>query len=203
MIKIDLESRIKNLGYKGLKSGLIAMMKKYPKGEVADMLGISTSFLNRQLRALKITENINRKKLFEAKLDKWNKEHGTSYSCTKEWLACLYREHGSAKTAEMTGAYQNYVCQCLREWENIEAKREVQEQIPKPEGYDLPYVGGSCPCLECEIHLQKIEKSNCHCRKCEKRVAYAARYDDERLRANGEIAPANSRSTFREYNLSW
>jgi len=119
--KIDLKTRMKNLGYRSVKAGLVAMMKKHGnnKGLVADEIGVSTSYLNRILRETGITQNVPAKAVWIKKLDDYNTENGTSYGSTREWLSALYDQYGSRKATEITGAPQNYVCQCAREWEKV------------------------------------------------------------------------------------
>jgi hypothetical protein len=160
------------------------------------------------LREAGITENISTKVAWIKKLEAYNTENGTSYGSTREWLSALYDQYGSKKATEMTGAPQNYVCQCVREWEKIK-KGVLTEPV-----YGLVYTDtrsgnvpgpwtdpDNSPCkYPCKFILRN--KNEPGCVMCERRHEYLA-LTEGGLRTRGTIEPSNARSTFREYSMTW
>jgi hypothetical protein len=208
--KIDLKTRMKNLGHKSVKAGLIALMKKHggDKGLVADEIGVSTSYLNRNLRETGITQNVPAKEVWIRKLDDYNAKNGTSYGSTREWLSALYDQYGSRKATEITGAPQNYVCQCARVWEKVKKGVLVEPSYrliftdTRPGNVPATWVDpDKSPCrYPCNFILRN--KNEPGCERCERRLEYVA-LTEGGLLTNGSIEPSNCQvqHSFREYSM--
>jgi hypothetical protein len=169
--------------------------------KAAAYLGVTYSWYNQLCQKHGLGNGLIRSE-YKKRIAKYNEENGTSFVTTSDIVRALY-DSGMSKQAiaEKIGVSIKTVYGALGDHRDSETPEE-RETTPKPDNYDLPYVGGAHPCLSCDIHTGKIDKTNYWCRNCGKRVAYAIA-EGGGIPTNGTIEPSNCQvqHTFREYSM--
>ena len=198
----------KEKGFDDPKEFYQSELKTKTRAVIAREIGISVSIMQYICLKLSITDG-GAKTVWAAKKAAWNKKHGTNYETVPEWLAAVQEQVGSAETCRLTGASRSYVCFCA-------TKKRTQKETGKP------YKTGShntfsdtrpgnvpgpwtnpnkAPCAyPCKFITR--DKNQPGCVNCARRHEYLDLNDPE-IKTNGELAPSNGHSKFREYNYSW
>jgi hypothetical protein len=155
-------------GYGSELELLKAFIGKHKTQEkVALELGCSTSWIGRACRKFGIKKPVNARLTNEEKRKKYNRENGTEYATTREWLARLYEQYGYSRTVAITGAKASYICQCYHEQRKLDGKsnkKHIGLSDDRPSNLSDWKNPDKSPCTECKFSLR--DKNQPGCAKC-------------------------------------
>ena len=150
-------------GYKSEKELLEAMVKKHKTyARIAKEIGLTPAWVGALIRKYKVKTK-NQRLTNNEKRERWNAENGTDYKTTREWLAALYEEFGSAIAANKSGAYKSYVQQCAKEQRAIDGvKSSRKQEDSRPSNLVSPWTDRNiAPCKVCKFSRRDKNEPGC------------------------------------------